>query len=112
LRIIAESLNQNMKLIAFILSAYLLFLFAVPCCSFDNCAEEKTAQQSEHKKDAGDCGSCSPFFTCAGCSGFTVSVSEINSDLVSFASDSQYANYVVSSMPEVDYDFWQPPKIG
>jgi len=112
LRIIAESLNQNMKLIAFILSAYLLFLFAVPCCSFDNCADNKTVQTQEHEKGDGDCGTCSPFFTCINCSGFTVAVSEINSDLISLASNSQYGDYVVSSGPEVDYDFWQPPKIG
>ena len=107
-----------MKLIAFILSAYLLFLFAVPCCSFDNCSEEITEQTQEHKKSDGsapadrDCGTCSPFFTCTGCSGFTIAPSEINSGLVSFSFDKQYADYIVSSITEVDHDFWQPPKIG
>ena len=100
-----------MKVIAFILSSYLLFLFAVPCCSFDNCPEEKT-QQADHKKGDGDCGTCSPFFTCAGCSGFIVTVSEINSDLITFFSCNQYADYIVSSMLDVEYDFWQPPKLG
>jgi hypothetical protein len=101
-----------MKLIAFILSAYLLFLFAVPCCSFDNCSEEKTAQTQKHEKSDGDCGTCSPFFTCTGCSGFTIAPSEINRGLVSFSFDKQYAGYIVSSITEVDHDFWQPPKIG
>src|SRR5215510_2162641 len=100
-----------MKVIAFILSAYLLFLFAVPCCSFDNCPEEKTAQTHEHEKGDGDCGSCSPFFTCTGCSGFTVTVYEINSVLPAFFSGNHYADYIVSPTVEADHDFWQPPKI-
>ena len=112
MRIIAESLNQNMKVITFILSAYLLFLFAVPCCSFDNCSEEKTTQAQEHQKRDGDCGNCSPFFTCTGCSGFTITPSEKSSELISFSFDKQYADYIVSSIPETDHDFWQPPKIG
>ena len=101
-----------MKVVAFILSAYLLFLFAVPCCSFDNCPEEKTAQTQEHEKSNGDCGSCSPFFTCTGCSGFTVTVYEINPVLSPFFSNNQYADYIVSPTVEADHDFWQPPKIG
>jgi len=108
-----------MKVIAFILSAYLLFLFAVPCCSFDNCPREKTAQTQEHEKGDGpaspagrDCGNCSPFFTCTGCSGFTVTVCEINSALSPFFPSNQYADYIVSPTVEADHDFWQPPKIG
>jgi len=101
-----------LKVVAFILSAYLFFLFAVPCCLFDNCPEEKTAQTQEHEKGDGDCGTCSPFFTCTSCSGFTIDISELNSDLISFSPNNPYADYIVSSMPEIDYDFWQPPKIG
>jgi hypothetical protein len=100
-----------MKVFAFILSAYLLFLFAIPCCTFDNCPEDKTAQEVNHEKEDDDCGSCSPFFTCTGCSGFTVTAEVINSELISFFSNNQYPGYIVSSIPEVNYDFWQPPKL-
>jgi len=100
-----------MKVIAFILSAYLVFLFAVPCCSFDNCPEEIEMQQANHQNEDADCGSCSPFFTCTSCSGFTVSP-VLNPELIIFFSNNQYSAYIVSSMPDVDYDFWQPPKIG
>lgn len=112
MRIIIESLNQNMKVIAFILSAYLLFLLAVPCCSFDNCPEEKTVQSQEHEKGDEGCGSCSPFFTCTSCSGFTITASEINPGFIYFSSNNQYSDYIVFIMPEADYDFWQPPKLG
>ena len=101
-----------MRVIAFILSAYLLFLFAVPCCAFDNCPEEKTTQTKDHEKRDGDCGNCSPFFTCTGCSGFTLAAYEINPDLSPFFSKNRYADYVVACVIEADHDFWQPPKLG
>ena len=101
-----------MKVFAFILSAYLLFLFAIPCCTFDNCPEDKTAQESNHEKGDGDCGTCSPFFTCTGCSGFTVSFEITNLEITPGLSGQQYAGYILSSIPDVHYDFWQPPKLG
>jgi len=99
------------KVLAFILSAYLVFLFAVPCCTFDNCAEDKIALQTDHENNNEDCGSCSPFFTCTGCSGFTVTADEINAEIISFFSNNQYPGYIVLSIPEINYDFWQPPKL-
>jgi hypothetical protein len=101
-----------MKVFAFILSAYLVFLFAVPCCAFDNCPEEKNAQETNHEKRDGDCGSCSPFFTCTGCSGFTISIENNNLEIVSYFPDHQYADYILSPIPDAHYDFWQPPKIA
>ena len=101
-----------MKVFAFILSAYLVFLFAVPCCAFDNCPEDKTAQETNHEKGDGDCGSCSPFFTCTGCSGFTVSIENNNLEIISYFSGHQYADYILSDIPDVHYGFWQPPKIA
>ena len=101
-----------MKVFAFILSAYLLFLFAVPCCTFDNCSEEKKSQETNHENNNGDCGNCSPFFTCTGCSGFTVSAENNYPEIVSSFSVHQYAGYIVSAIPEVHYDFWQPPKLA
>ena len=100
-----------MKVVAFILSAYFLFLFAVPCCSFDNCPDEKTAQTQEHEEGDGDCGTCSPFFTCTGCSGITVSLEHHIIEIATAFSPHQYTGFIVSSIPDVHYDFWQPPKL-
>ena len=100
-----------MKVFAFILSAYLVFLFAIPCCTFDNCPEDKTAQETNHKKGDGDCGSCSPFFTCTGCSGFTVSFETTDLEIAPAFSGQQFAGYILRSIPDVHYDFWQPPKL-
>ena len=101
-----------MKVFAFILSAYLLFLFAIPCCSFDNCPEDKIAQESNHEKGDGDCGSCSPFFTCTGCSGFTVSFDNTSIEIITAFSPQQYTGFILSSIPDAHYDFWQPPKLA
>lgn len=101
-----------MKVVAFILSAYLLILLTVPCCAFDNCREEKKSQQNNQGKGDGDCGNCSPFFTCPGCSGFTVSFQENNLEIISSFSDQQYAGYILAIIPDVHCDFWQPPKLA
>ena len=100
-----------MKVIAFILSAYLLFLFAIPCCTLDNCPEDKIAQETNHEKGDDDCGSCSPFFTCTGCSGFTISFETTNLEIAPAFSGQQFARYILRSIPDVHYDFWQPPKL-
>ena len=100
-----------MKVVAFILSAYLLFLFAVPCCSFDNCPDEKIVQTQEHEEGDGDCGNCSPFFTCTGCSGATLSFENTFIEITPHFSKHQYPGFILSSIPDVHYDFWQPPKL-
>lgn len=100
-----------MKVFAFILSAYLIFLVAVPCCSFDNWPEDKITQETNQEKGDGDCGSCSPFFTCTGCSGFTLSFEITNLEIAPAFSGQQYAGYILRSISDVHYDFWQPPKL-
>jgi hypothetical protein len=101
-----------MKVIAFILSVYLLFLFAAPCCSFDNCPEDKTEQMANHEAGDTDCGGCSPFFTCAGCSGATISFEKADIKFVPPLSDHPHTGYILSLIPDVPYDFWQPPRLG
>jgi len=101
-----------LKVIAFILSAYLLFLFVIPCCSFDNCPEDKVEQTADHETGDGDCGNCSPFFTCTGCAGATISFDANSFELTSPISGHHYTGYILSFIPDVHYDFWQPPKLS
>jgi len=100
-----------MKVFAFILAAYLLFLFAIPCCTFDNCPEDQIAMNADREEGNDDSGSCSPFFTCTGCSGFTVSLEHNDLEIIPSFSGQQYAGFILSSIPDVHYDFWQPPKL-
>jgi hypothetical protein len=101
-----------MKVFAFILSAYLFFLFAIPCCSFDNCPKEKATQQTNHEESDGDCGNCSPFFTCTGCSGVAVAFENNQIEITAAFISHQYTGFILSAIPDVHYDFWQPPKLG
>ncbi|HEX6848199.1 MAG TPA: DUF6660 family protein [Chitinophagaceae bacterium] len=110
--------EPTMKVLAFILSAYLLLLFAVPCCSFDDCPEDKTVQTTGHENEDGpalpagtDCGSCSPFFTCTGCASVIVSFEYNNIEIAPIFISHQYTGFVLSSIPDAHYDFWQPPKL-
>jgi len=103
------------KVVSFILFAYLVLLNAVPCCAIDNCADELTGteQPDNHESnDNNDCGNCSPFFTCTGCAGFSASVANINFESVPFFSGNQFSGYILSSIPDVHYDFWQPPRLA
>jgi len=55
-----------MKFAGYILALYLILLAAIPCCSFDDCPDDKTEQTANHENGDQDCGSCSPFFNCEG----------------------------------------------
>jgi hypothetical protein len=103
------------KVFSFILSAYILFLNTVPCCAIDNCNDElvSTGQVANHEKDdKNNCGNCSPFFTCAGCVGFSILVRSIHFESVQFSSENKFAGYILSPIPDVHYDFWQPPRFS
>jgi sulfatase maturation enzyme AslB (radical SAM superfamily) len=107
-----------MKLAGYILAVYLLLLSAVPCCSFDNCPDDKmdlsagTEQNTSHEEGDGDCGNCSPFFSCEGCAAAAISSSPASFQFSSTQALSVYASYLQTVLPSVEYDFWQPPKIG
>lgn len=101
-----------MKIIGYILAIYIILLSAVPCCSFDNCPEDKTEQNSNYEPGDNDCGNCSPFFTCEGCGGFVSTIEIINFESAPLAPVRTYSVYIEAMMPEIHYDFWQPPKIA
>ena len=101
-----------MKVFAFIFAAYLLFLFAIPCCTFDNCPEDKTSQEANHEKGDGDCGSCSPFFSCEGCAAASIVYEPFHFEMIPFQSKPVFPVYLQFSLPQADIDFWQPPKLS
>ncbi len=107
-----------MKWPGYILSLYLLILSAVPCCAFDSCPDDKVelssnkAPDTGHEDGDGDCGNCSPFFSCEGCATATVAADPIQFEIVSTDLLAIYAGYIENSLPQIEYEFWQPPKIG
>ena len=103
-----------MKVFGYILSLYLILLSVVPCCSFDDCANDNpaTEQTAQHEKGDEDCGTCSPFFNCEGCAPATINVPTTSFTIVAPEVKRVYTGFIPSFIPDVHYDFWQPPRLG
>jgi hypothetical protein len=103
-----------MKFTGYILSLYLILLSVVPCCSFDSCPDDKesTEQMAHHEKGDEDCGTCSPFFNCEGCAPATIQINIASYTIVSPEVKRVYTGFIPSVIPDVHYDFWQPPRLG
>ena len=101
-----------MKFCGYILAFYIILLAAVPCCVIDDCPDDKMEQTTSHENGDDDCGTCSPFFSCEGCAAATIAVEPAQFALIPLTQKSVYTFYLQSSLPEVEYDFWQPPKLG
>ncbi|MEO6612041.1 MAG: DUF6660 family protein [Chitinophagaceae bacterium] len=101
-----------MKLGSYILAFYLVLLSAMPCCAFDSCQDDNTDPTANHEKRDKDCGNCSPFFSCEGCAPATIALEPVQFGIPAIQILSVYTAYIQLSLPRVDYEFWQPPKIG
>ncbi len=101
-----------MKLAGYILAFYLILLSAIPCCTFDDCPDDKTEQTASHENGDEDCGSCSPFFSCEGCATATDNTIIASFTLTPLLTPKSYTEFNHPFVPDVHYDFWQPPKLG
>ena len=103
-----------MKWPSYILSVYMLLLAVFPCCAFDDCPDDKikTEQATNHENGDEDCGTCSPFFNCEGCASVTTIVEPIYFNIISLPVKQVYTDFLSPSIPDVHYDFWQPPKLA
>jgi hypothetical protein len=103
-----------MKFAAYILALYLAILSITPCCTFDDCPEDKVAtnQVDDHQDGDEDCGNCSPFFNCNGCSSSFVDFPNSSFQYNAQFSPRRYTSFLQPYFPEVHYEFWQPPKLA
>lgn len=101
-----------MKLSGYILAFYLILLSAVPCCAIDSCPYDNIEQATNNENEDEDCSNCSPFFNCEGCSTATIAYRPLLFELTSLQVSPVYATYLQVSLPQVEFDFWQPPKLG
>lgn len=101
-----------MKLAGYILAFYLVLLATVPCCSFDDCPDDKTGQAANHEKGDADCGNCSPFFSCEGCATASDNTMIAAFTLSPLLIPKTYTEFNQPFVADVHYDFWQPPKLG
>lgn len=101
-----------MKPAGYILAFYLLLLSGIPCCAFDNCSSDETDQTANQENEDKDCGNCSPFFSCEGCAAATIAYEPVSTATEPVQLLPVYTGYIQNSLPCMNYDFWQPPKIG
>jgi hypothetical protein len=100
-----------LKTILYIFTAYILVLSSVPCCSFDDCPDDKQENTSPHDAGDDDCGTCSPFFNCEGCATAVIGFGNM---LVSIETDDKkiYSTFSTPGLSHQHIEFWQPPKLG
>ena len=101
-----------MKILGYILAIYLVLLAAVPCCVFDDCPDDKAVSTASHQEGDGDCGSCSPFFSCEGCASASIIYHPHIMVIPVKESPVVYTGYIQASLPYVHFKFFQPPRIG
>ncbi len=90
----------------------MILLAVFPCCLVDDCPDDKVEQVANHQSGDEDCGNCSPFFSCEGCV-FASSVTEpFYYNVISLSVKPVYTEFISPSIPDIHYDFWQPPKLG
>lgn len=66
----------------------------------------------DHEPGDADCGNCSPFFSCEGCSAVSISYEPPTFTFLLLKQEAVYTSYLLPSLQQVEYDFWQPPKLG
>lgn len=101
-----------MKIPGFILSVYMLLLAVFPCCLVDDCPDDKTVQTGTHQPGDRDCGNCSPFFSCEGCSFASATHEATLFDLALPGIKQVYTVFKTPFVHDIHYEFWQPPRLG
>ncbi len=105
-----------MKLLSFLLAFCFLSLAVIPCSDKDNCENtpmktishvQSTPNQDTQHED----GLCSPLCMCHCCGGVTIIYEQPFDFAVNYPSVKN-SIYSESSISEIAYPIWQPPKIS
>ncbi|RTE55368.1 hypothetical protein EHW67_02010 [Arenibacter aquaticus] len=108
-----------MKLVSFLLAVYIVGLAIRPCCQDSYCSDGDTCQlelvdshHGEQHQDSEHQGSCSPFYTCGNCVGFTFPMVSFSLTPQTVLLPNLVATYNRTFLSEFHMAIWQPPKIG
>ncbi len=119
-----------MKFLAIFMFSIVIGLSVVPCCTpiannnsnnltkMDrHCCEEETCEDTEettneNNNEEDGCNSCSPFFSCGSCAGFTAQIDFIKLNHFSFTNSIAYNNFNLQIHSDFFETKWQPPKIS
>lgn len=118
-----------MRILSCLLLLIVVGLSMIPCCApiaksnlsqiaklATQCCEDKkchnTEVPSESNENESNCTTCSPFFSCGSCSGFTSPTEILTLTHLKIEMNNVYTIFKL----EIDSDFfeikWQPPKIS
>ncbi|HMR90852.1 MAG TPA: hypothetical protein PKC69_00995 [Chitinophagaceae bacterium] len=101
-----------MKVVAFIFSFYILLLAVFPCCIVDDCPDDKTELVADHSAGDEDCGTCSPFFSCEGCSFATTTPDAGAFSVSSLPVQKIFSLYYPAALPPGVSAHWRPPQLS
>jgi hypothetical protein len=113
-----------MKLLALFMTIVAIGLSLVPCCapgeqayesvSTESCCQDRGCNDQANEADTKNdntCSSCSPFFACGSCIGFTFQSFDFVFRHVDMEFGSYYFSYTERFNSEYFAKKWQPPKI-
>ena len=103
-----------MKIIAIILSVYILVLTAVPCIDVpqDNTLHKTELSTKTSDNHQSNTNNCSPFWPCNSCVAPVVSkVCSLSFNCFSY-SQTYFAEYQSGHITNLSLAIWQPPKIA
>lgn len=103
-----------MKIIAYILSFYILLLTAIPCIDVpqDNALHKTELSQKTTDNHHNKADNCSPFWPCNCCIPPVISQAYILQFNCFSYSQKHFAEYKSAHISNLSSAIWQPPKIG
>ncbi len=103
-----------MKLIAYILSIYIIFLVTLPCADeffIPHSTNTSISAENSNNSDCQDLHLCSPFCICACCSTVVEVVNTLLFSKPFFNVIVNYSFYKTVKINSLSFSVWQPPKL-
>lgn len=114
-----------MKLLAICMMTLVIGLSLVPCCTpiasiveqnftsgSDDCCQHEADESKDAQKKESGCDTCSPFFSCGSCTGFTFQPSFSPLSPLNLPTKVSYSSFELQLHSEYFETKWQPPKIS
>ena len=101
------------KWLAFLLLLITMAGSLIPCCEVDDCAADQTiTQQDTTIPDNSEEGTCSPFYSCTSCTGFTQLAKPVVLPEAMDENSVHHAGRYNMRITSFAAAFWQPPRLG
>lgn len=102
----------SVKVLAVFLSLFVVFLSTTPCCAVETDEDVLLKEQYDSCMNDDFCQTCSPFYTCGACAGFTL-VEYSGESLAIYSRPVQhFSGCLPFSLPMTTASIWQPPQLS